>query len=138
MRHHSRRAIPGLSGRKRLAAAFFGGPKRFFKRARGLGMQISTRTEGQRAVLRLSGRFEFSAHREFREAADRILLQDGIDEVVVDLMDVDYVDSSALGMLLMLRERANGAKLGLVLAKPRGMVRQALDIAHFEKLFTIT
>ena len=48
-------------------------------------MQIATRTEGQRAVLRLSGRFEFSAHREFREAADHILRQEGIDEIVVDL-----------------------------------------------------
>lgn len=101
-------------------------------------MQTTTRTEGQRAILRLSGRFEFSAHREFRDAADHILRQEGIDEIVVDLMDLEYVDSSALGMLLMLRERALGAKLGLVLAKPRGMVRQALDIAHFEKLFTIT
>lgn len=100
-------------------------------------MQIATRTEGQRLVLRLSGRFEFSAHREFREAVDRILKTEGIDSLVVDLMDVEYVDSSALGMLLMLRERANSAKLGLTLANPRGTVRQALDIAHFEKLFHI-
>ena len=101
-------------------------------------MQTSTRTEGQRVVLRLSGRFEFSAHREFREAIERIMQMDGIDELSIDLMDVDYVDSSALGMLLMVRERTNSAKLGLVLANPRGMVRQALDIAHFEKLFVIS
>lgn len=101
-------------------------------------MQIATRTEGQRAILRLSGRFEFSAHREFREAIERLLKIEGVDELVVDLMDVEYVDSSALGMLLMLRERANSAKLGLALANPRGMVRQALDIAHFEKLFAIS
>lgn len=101
-------------------------------------MQIATRTEGNRAVMRLSGRFEFSAHREFREAVDRVLKADGSDELVVDLMDVDYVDSSALGMLLMVRERANSAKIALTLANPRGMVRQALDIAHFEKLFIIS
>jgi anti-anti-sigma factor len=101
-------------------------------------MQTSTRTEGQRVVLRLSGRFEFSAHREFREAIDRIMQMKGIDELAIDLMDVDYVDSSGLGMLLMVRERTNSAKLGLILANPRGMVRQALDIAHFEKLFTIS
>ena len=101
-------------------------------------MQVSTRTEGQRAVLRLSGRFEFNSHREFREAVDRIMQADGIQELMVDLMDVEYVDSSALGMLLMVRERANSAKIGLTLANPRGMVRQALDIAHFEKLFSIS
>ena len=38
-------------------------------------MQVSTRTEGQRAVLRLSGRFEFNSHREFREAVQ--MLQEG-------------------------------------------------------------
>lgn len=101
-------------------------------------MQIATRTEGERCVLRLNGRFEFSANREFREAMDRVLGKEGIKDLVLDLMDVDYVDSSALGMLLMLRERAQAARLSLTLANPRGMVRQALDIAHFEKLFTIT
>ena len=100
-------------------------------------MQLATRTEGERCVLRLSGRFEFSSHREFREAVDRVMAQAGLKELVVDLMDVDYVDSSALGMLLMLRERAEAGRLALSLANPRGMVRQALDIAHFEKLFAI-
>lgn len=88
--------------------------------------------------MRLTGRFEFSAHREFREAVERVMQLEGIGDLVIDLMDVDYVDSSALGMLLMVRERTNSAKLGLTLANPRGMVRQALDIAHFEKLFVIT
>ena len=101
-------------------------------------MQIATRTEGQRAIMRLAGRFEFSAHREFREAVERVMQLDGVGDLVIDLMDVEYVDSSALGMLLMVRERTNSAKLGLTLANPRGMVRQALDIAHFEKLFVIT
>ena len=101
-------------------------------------MQIATRTEGQRAIMRLTGRFEFSAHREFREAVERVMQLDGIADVVIDLMDVEYVDSSALGMLLMVRERTNSAKLGLILANPRGMVKQALDIAHFEKLFVIS
>jgi anti-anti-sigma factor len=100
-------------------------------------MQIATRTEGERCVLRLTGRFEFSAHREFRETVERVLGQQGLKEIVVDLTDVDYVDSSALGMLLMLRERAGSARLTLKLTNPRGMVRQALDIAHFEKLFAI-
>lgn len=101
-------------------------------------MQIATRTEGQRAIMRLSGRFEFSAHREFRDAVERVMQTDGVADLVIDLMDVEYVDSSALGMLLMVRERTNSAKLGLILANPRGMVRQALDIAHFEKLFVIS
>lgn len=100
-------------------------------------MQITMRADGKRAVVRLSGRFDFSAHREFRETIDTAVQNKDVEEVVVDLADVDYVDSSALGMLLMLREKANGAKKKLALANPRGVVKQALDIAHFEKIFSI-
>lgn len=100
-------------------------------------MQITMRADGKRAVACLSGRFEFSAHREFRETIDTALQNKDVEEVVVDLANVDYVDSSALGMLLTLREKANGAKKKLALANPRGVVKQALQIAHFEKLFSI-
>ena len=100
-------------------------------------MQITLRTEDRRAILRLAGRFEFSVHREFREAAESVLQNGDIDSVVIDLAEVDYLDSSALGMLLMLRDRAGTAKKGLSLANPKGMVKQALEIARFEKLFSI-
>jgi anti-anti-sigma regulatory factor len=40
-------------------------------------------------------------------------------------------------MLLMLRDRANTSKKSLSLANPRGMVKQALEIARFDKLFSI-
>jgi len=100
-------------------------------------MQITMKADGKRAVAHLSGRFEFSARREFRDVLDTALQNKDIEEVVVDLADVDYVDSSALGMLLMLREKANSVKKRLALANPRGIVKQTLDIAHFEKFFSI-
>ena len=100
-------------------------------------MQIATRTEGQRVIMRLTGRFEFSAHREFREAVDSALQNKDVESVVIELGGVEYLDSSALGMLLMLRDRANAAKKSLSLANPRGMVKQALEIARFDKLFSI-
>ena len=100
-------------------------------------MQQVLRTEDGRAIVRLTGRFEFSMHREFREAMDTVLQDKDIDSVVIDLAGVDYLDSSALGMLLMLRDRANTARKTLSLANPRGMVKQALEIARFDKLFSI-
>ena len=100
-------------------------------------MHISLRTEDRRAILRLTGRFEFSMHRDFREAVDTALQNRDVEAVVIDLAGVEYLDSSALGMLLMLRDRANAAKKSLSLANPRGMVKQALEIARFDKLFSI-
>lgn len=90
-----------------------------------------------KAVLRLAGRFDFKAHREFRESVDSLLSQAGSRVLEVDLSDVSYLDSSALGMLLMLRDKAKSSSREVQLAGVKGSVRQVLDIANFSKLFTI-
>jgi HptB-dependent secretion and biofilm anti anti-sigma factor len=58
-------------------------------------------------------------------------------EVEIDFAQVDYVDSSALGMLLMLKEKAQASSKKVTLANCRGTVKQVLDIANFGKLFAI-
>ncbi|GAB2884128.1 anti-anti sigma factor HsbA [Uliginosibacterium flavum] len=90
------------------------------------------------AVLRLAGRFDFKAHREFRDAVDSLLGQAGARPLQVDLGEVSYLDSSALGMLLMLRDKAKAANKDVALVGVKGSVRQVLDIANFSKLFAIT
>jgi len=90
------------------------------------------------AVLRLAGRFDFKAHREFRDAVDSLLTQAGTKPLQVDLGDVSYLDSSALGMLLMLRDKAKAANKDVALVGVKGSVRQVLDIANFSKLFAIS
>lgn len=101
-------------------------------------MEANVSARDGRAVIRLSGRFDFSVHREFREAVDRALEPRDVREVQVDLGSVAYLDSSALGMLLMLRDRARAASRTVSLANCRDGVRQVLDIANFGKLFPIT
>jgi len=100
-------------------------------------MEVNVATANGCAVLRLRGRFDFNAHREFREAIDNAIGQADAKEVQVDLGGVDYLDSSALGMLLMLRDRCKGANKVVSLANCRGAVKQVLDIANFSRLFQI-
>lgn len=90
------------------------------------------------AMLRLAGRFDFKAHREFRDAVDSLLGQAGARPLQVDLGEVSYLDSSALGMLLMLRDKAKAANKDVALVGVKGSVRQVLDIANFSKLFAIS
>jgi anti-anti-sigma factor len=88
--------------------------------------------------IRLNGRFDFSAHRVFRDSYTASLDAGDVRELEIDLGAVDYLDSSALGMLLMLREKAEAANKTVSLANCRGSVRQVLDIDNFGKLFAIT
>ncbi len=100
-------------------------------------MQTKVVINNGKAVIKLQGRFEFGAHREFREACNSCLGDQHVREIELDLGGVEYLDSSALGMLLMLKERADAGARRVVLADCHGVVRQVLDIANFGRIFRI-
>jgi len=100
-------------------------------------MQIATEFNAAKAILKLNGRFDFHSHRDFRSAYEAALDKDGVREVVIDFKDVDYLDSSALGMLLLLREKAEAVGKSVALVGLQGMVKQVLEIANFGKLFSV-
>lgn len=100
-------------------------------------MQTQVLTSGNTATIKLAGRFDFNAHRSFRDAYEPQLGNADVKEFQIDFGQVDYVDSSALGMLLMLRDKAKASGRAVSLANCRGAVKQVLDIANFSKLFAI-
>ncbi len=51
---------------------------------------------------------------------------------------VEYLDSCALGVLPMLREKLAGARKGFTLAGVHRNVKHVLDNSNFAKLFQIT
>jgi len=101
-------------------------------------MQVGVTKTDQGVTIRLTGRFDFGTHRDFRAAVDKAFQETSGNLIMVDLGAVDYLDSSALGMLLMLRDKVGVAKKTVSLTNCRGNVRQVLDIANFGKLFSIT
>lgn len=100
-------------------------------------MEIVVVSEQGSAVIRLKGRFDFSTHRDFRAAIDKAVQDPAARKVAVDLNGVDYLDSSALGMLLILRDKAQAANKAVELFNARGSVVQVLEIANFKSMFTI-
>ncbi len=94
------------------------------------------RNEGT-AKVSLQGRFDFNCHREFRSACDGALGDPGTHAIEIDFDGVDYLDSSALGMLLLVRERAHAANRPVRLANCKGIVGDVLKVANFGKLFPI-
>lgn len=101
-------------------------------------MQVSSSIQQDKVILTLNGRFDFNSHRDFRSSYDDVLQNNAIKQLEVNLNGVDYLDSSALGMLLLLKERAEAAHITLELTNCRGMVKQVLDVANFGKIFNIS
>lgn len=100
-------------------------------------MEIRQTKSGNQATLTLNGRFDFNVHRDFKEAYMSLLNDAVVQTLSINLSGVEYLDSSALGMLLMLRERVLAANKQIALTNPNETVMKILDIANFKKLFTI-
>lgn len=100
-------------------------------------MNIVVNSHAPIARLAISGRFDFDSHRDFRSACDEALQTPGVEEIELDLSQVEYLDSSALGMLLLLRDKAQTAKIKLALTKCSAFARKIFEVARFDRLFTI-
>ncbi|WP_040262322.1 MULTISPECIES: STAS domain-containing protein [Pseudomonas] len=92
--------------------------------------------ETRELVIRIDGRFDFGCHQQFREAFERYLPAKDI-KVVVDLGSTSYLDSSALGMLLLLRDHAGGEKADIRLINASSDVKKILGISNFTQLFSV-
>ena len=90
--------------------------------------------DGKKLTISVKGRFDFAKHQEFRESYENIELA----AVVVDLKEATYLDSSALGMLLLLRDHAGGDDSDVRVVNSSSDVRKILAISNFDKLFDIS
>lgn len=101
-------------------------------------MNIQTTINKEQGLMRLNGRFDFNAHKTFRETYQQLLDEDAIKEIALDLGQVEYLDSSALGMLLQLKEKADSKRKTIKLKNCSQLARDVLAIANFDKLFEIS
>ncbi|KEF31927.1 MAG: anti-sigma factor antagonist [Gammaproteobacteria bacterium] len=100
-------------------------------------MSIQTRRggDGETLIISIEGRFDFSTHQAFRDAYEHG--EKDIRNYVVDLSNTTYLDSSALGMLLLLRDYAGGDSARISIENCNNDVRRILSISNFEQLFAI-
>lgn len=91
--------------------------------------------DGKQVRIEVTGRFDISLQREFRNTYRN---HRGIDVYLVNMTRTEYIDSSALGMLLVLRDHANETNGKVVIERPSEAVRKTLLVAMFNEKFTIT
>ena len=100
-------------------------------------MSVSCNVNGNTVNISVSGRFDFASHKEFREAY-RNTPSGSNNEYIIDMSSTEYVDSSALGMMLLLREHAGGDQANVSIHGCRKEVKDILIVSNFDKLFKIS
>jgi HptB-dependent secretion and biofilm anti anti-sigma factor len=86
-------------------------------------------------IVHIAGRFDFGSRKIFKDAMDQAI-QKGM-PVVLDLGQVTFVDSSALGLLVITHQNFRKKKIVLCLINPQTYVRQVLDLANIAKMIPI-
>jgi len=91
--------------------------------------------KNKKLVIYINGSFNFDQHSAFRDAYRDIETDKGM-SVSVDLQHSEYMDSAALGMLLLLDEHFKDQRINITNCS--SYIKQVLDIVNFEKKFNIS
>jgi len=95
--------------------------------------QVSS--DGKSVRITVLGRFDFTVHDDFQGAYDS---SSNVETYLIDLAGVDYMDSSALGMLLLLKEHASENVAHIQITNCAPEVRNILRISNFDKMFEVS
>ena len=97
-------------------------------------MSISTDMVEDSLRINLHNNFQFAQHTEFRESYENVKQ---VRRYILDFSKVTHVDSSSLGMLLLLKEHAGGEKARITFVNCNKNIRKILRIANFQQEFDI-
>lgn len=97
-------------------------------------MLIETTVQDDEITIVFPSELNYKLRRQFREIYEN---HSRGYRYVVDFRSVSMIDSSTIGMLLLLREYVGGEKANVTLTNCQSIVRELLIAAHFEQLFRI-
>lgn len=98
-------------------------------------MQCSEQLIEKVLVVELSGRLDLDAEYELMKSSDSWLR--GKPHIVIDCTNIDFIDSSGLGLLLRILKRAINDKRDIRLAAINEQVRMLFEITRADKVFQI-
>ena len=80
--------------------------------------------------------FDFGSHQDFR-AKIKEAVDNKSNQLVLDFAPVDYMDSAALGMLMLARSEMEKISGTVTLDNVHGYVEKVLTMVKFDDLFTV-
>jgi anti-anti-sigma factor len=90
---------------------------------------IETRREGDVWTMRLLGELDLSNVEQLEEAFRGVEAAEGVEEIILDLGGLEFVDSTGLKLLLELSARSRADSNRLRMRDAVGQVRRVLEIA---------
>ena len=95
-------------------------------------MTITEEIHNHTATLKLEGSFTYTQRKLFQDTLKNLSTKN-VEHIVVDLSQVPFLDSAALGLLMITHRQLVVDKRRLSLAHPQATVRQIIELANLHK-----
>lgn len=99
-------------------------------------MEYTTDIKGAECIVTMKGKFTFSDHLAIKSIIMTVT-NENIKTLTLNFNEVEFVDSAALGMLLLLRDETTKLGAKLIISKPVKQAKKMFEVSRFYDLFTI-
>ncbi len=96
--------------------------------------KIKSNTNKKETEIDINGAFTFRDHDKFFDIIGEIEKQQG-GKIVFNMSGCEFIDSAALGMLVIASDEASVRHIDLAIKNARGKVKDLMMIARFETLY---
>ncbi|MBO2453245.1 STAS domain-containing protein [Actinomadura barringtoniae] len=100
-------------------------------------LQVNARSHDGRTVVRLRGELDIANAEDLRQKLTTARQELG-EQVVLDLTDLEFMDSHGLSVIIHCYKAATAAGGGLTLAAPRPIVRRTLEVTGLTMRMNVT
>jgi anti-anti-sigma factor len=101
------------------------------------GFAVTASTEGTVRVLAVRGELDIGSAPVLRDALLRLIADEDVPDLVLDLSGVTFTDSSGLAVLLMAARRWNDAGRSMLLRQPSRILMRIVDLTGARAAFRI-
>jgi len=100
-------------------------------------LHITQTVDNHQTILTLSGRFHHHNRQTFLDVVQSVITEKNCHHLTVNLTNVQFIDSSAIGLLYMTQKELALDHIGLSLVVPPGHVLESLELMRMDKLMPI-
>ncbi|MDD2914818.1 MAG: STAS domain-containing protein [Gallionella sp.] len=102
-----------------------------------INVHIPSDATRRAARIAMPQRFDFTIQQKFIKTYTPLLYDTTIGEIEIELSAVDFLDSSALDMLIQLKEHATAINKSVSLLNTSILISRALEITDLSDMFNI-
>jgi len=99
-------------------------------------MEINTTITNGQVIVTLAGSMYVEEAAILREKLI-VFMESGHKEFIIKLHQVDYIDSSGLGVFVAIQKRALQIKGGVTLVGANGLVKELFELTRLNKVFAM-